>query len=110
MDSARIGIKTPKRFAGKNARATIPSQSDYFPWQRTVREESRQSGSLFSIKSGTQRRPLSVASVHTACSSTCRHSWNKKSPPVAPIVLNNYEEEKKIVSFEGLYQITDLLY
>ena len=70
---------------------------DYRPWQRTARprlenEKPKISTGLSpgSGKTNDDSWPISRFSIHTACSSKCQHSWNKKHliPPI------NVEEDK----------------
>lgn len=92
MDSRSNTINNQKLLSARQPRVAVPSQSDYLPWQRTAREASRQSGSSSSAKSGstTQSRPVTAATIGSACSSKCRHSWKYLVTSV-----NNEDETKE---------------
>ncbi|CAB3999884.1 Hypothetical predicted protein [Paramuricea clavata] len=93
----KLSQETRRNYAVNTAKSAIQSQPNYLPWQRTSRPTgsglSRLSSTVPSqtCKTDPESRPFSVATVRTACSSKCQHSWNKKCvvPPI------NVEEEKK---------------
>ena len=77
------------------------SQSDYLPWQRV----SRQSGTSASAKSDENAQIASVQTNRTACSSMCRHSWNKKGYLAASTNKDDDNRKKLLAILEVLIKL-----